>query len=153
MEVDEVEEDGGQTPDSNEDREPGTDDIIKEINSIELTIVALLRVASQATSMLTSTAPTKDPLSGLAFDDLAKRYFDALNVIQNRLRVVIRLLADKGVLARPDQHPMPIKTNVHGEEKDLELLVEAVDLLRSKMKDALDQHTARGGGGAGASES
>ena len=52
------------------------------------------------------------------------------------MRAVIRLLADMGVLARPDQQTMPLRANNAGEEMDLELLIDTLDLIRQKMRDA-----------------
>ncbi|TPX38648.1 hypothetical protein SeMB42_g06615 [Synchytrium endobioticum] len=122
--------------------QPGVLDHINQINAIEIAIVRLLQVAAGAFTLLPSDAPPKNVI-GLSVDELSSRYYKSLNEIQEALRGYIRLLANMGVLARPDQPTMPLRTNTVGEEKDLELLKDAVDVMRRKMRDAggvLDQY-------------
>ncbi|ORX45217.1 hypothetical protein BCR36DRAFT_333562 [Piromyces finnis] len=108
---------------------------IQKLNEIEKKIGELLKVASQAISVLSGD---EDESIKVSFEDLTVQYLELVNDIQKGLRETFRFLTNTDIESTSFTTGLPYISNTYGEEKDQEISVKVLELVKTKINTILN---------------
>ncbi|ORX82609.1 hypothetical protein BCR32DRAFT_267540 [Anaeromyces robustus] len=108
---------------------------IQKLNEIEKKIGTLLKVASQAISVL--SGDVDDNIKN-NFEELSIQYLELVNDIQLGLRETFRFLTNTDIESTSYTANLPYISNTYGEEKDHEISVKVLELVKTKINSILN---------------
>jgi len=108
---------------------------IQKLNEIEKKIGTLLKVASQAISVLSGD---EDENIKNSFEDLTVQYLELVNDIQIGLRETFRFLTNTDIESTSFTTNLPYISNTYGEEKDQEISVKILELVKTRISSILN---------------
>jgi len=108
---------------------------IQKLNEIEKKIGTLLKVASQAISVLSGD---EDENIKNSFEELSVQYLELVNDIQMGLRETFRFLTNTDIESTSFTTNLPYISNTYGEEKDHEISVKVLELVKTKINSILN---------------
>eukprot|EP00833_Pecoramyces_ruminatium_P009393 jgi/Orpsp1_1/1183425/evm.model.c7180000085121.1 len=108
---------------------------IQKLNEIEKKVGTLLKVASQAISVLSGDV---DENIKSDFEELSTQYLKLVNDIQKGLRETFRFLTNTDIESTSYTTNLPYISNTYGEEKDHEISVKILELVKIKINSILN---------------
>jgi len=108
---------------------------IQKLNEVEKKIGTLLQVASQAISVLSGD---EDENIKNNFEELTVQYLELVNDIQIGLRETFRFLTNTDIESTSFTTGLPYISNTYGEEKDQEISVKVLELVKTKIGSILN---------------